>query len=269
MPEVQEVFRLATQKVRPEPGFIDRQYEHRRKQERRRKVGAFAVVATIGVVVVALIVRSAPDERQSQPAVSGPSVTVPGVPEADDPIERPSGRRLSRIVEGVPFSFTLPPYGWERFGTISLNKSAFGPQDAEGIIFWTSFPDGRDHDLCATLLSPQVGPSAADLAAAVSTAPGTMLVTGPSDVTVGRLPAQHVVLTVREDVGCHPGFFFTWEPPFRGGAMWDTTEVGDTIRVWIVDVDGTRLFIEAETHKDAGLGLKREIQRIVESIRFD
>ena len=268
MLEVQEVFRLATQKVRPDPGFIDRQHELRRKQERRRKIGAFAVVTAIVLAAVALIVRWAPHERQSQPAVTGPLVTVP-VPEAVDPIERPSGRRLSRIVEGVPFSFTLPPYGWERFGTISLNKSAFGPQGAEGIIFWTSFPDGRDHDPCATLLRPQVGPSAVDLAAAVSTAPGTMLVAGPSDVTIGGHPAKHVVLTVREDVGCHPGFFFTWEPPFRGGAMWDTTEVGDTIRIWIVDVEGTRLFIEAETHKDAGLGLKREIQRIVESIRFN
>ena len=28
--------------------------------------------------------------------------------------------------------------------------------------------------------------------------------------------------------------------------MWSTTDVGDTIGVWIVDVDGTRLFIAGE-----------------------
>jgi hypothetical protein len=105
-------------------------------------------------------------------------------------------------------------------------------------------------------------------AAAVSTAPGTALVTGPSDVTVDGRPAKHVVLTVREKAGCDPWFFFTWRDVF-GGALWPTTGVGDTIRVWIVAVDGTRLFIEAETTKQAGFDLDEEIQQIVESIRFD
>ena len=148
--------------------------------------------------------------------------------------------------------------GWERFssistdksagGPISINKSIVGPQGAEAIIFWTSFPDGDYADPCARLLSPPVGSSAADLAAAVSTAPGTELLTGPSNVTVGGRPAKHVALTVRENVGCDPGFFYTWRDVY-GGALWPTTGVGDTIRVWIVDVDGTRLFIEAETTK--------------------
>ena len=44
-----------------------------------------------------------------------------------------------------------------------------------------------------------------------------------------------------------------------------TTDVGDTIRVWIVAVGGKRLFIAAATK--AG-GLEKEIQQIVESIRF-
>ena len=51
-----------------------------------------------------------------------------------------------------------------------------------------------------------------------------------------------------------------------GGAFWRTTDVGDTIRVWIVAVSGTRLFIAAAT--TGRRGLKKEIQQIVESIRF-
>ena len=77
-----------------------------------------------------------------------------------------------------------------------------------------------------------------------------------------------MVLTVRENVGCDPGFFDTWRDVF-GGALWPTTGVGDTIRVWIVDVEGTRLFIEAETTEQPTSGLEQEIQQIVESIRFD
>ena len=101
----------------------------------------------------------------------------------------------------------------------------------------------------------------------MSTAPGTELVTGPANVTLGGRPAKYVALTVRADVGCDPGFFYTWRDVY-GGALWPKTGVGDTIRVWIVDVHGTRLFIEAET-KQASFDLQQEVQQIVESIRFE
>ena len=183
-----------------------------------------------------------------------------------------------RSEQGVRFSFRVPTVGWERFssittdksagGPISINRSETGPQGAEAIIFWTSFPAGEYADPCARVLSPRFGLSAADLAAAVSAAPGTELLTGPSNVTLGGRPAKHVVLTVRERVGCDPGFFYTWKDVF-GGALWPKTGVGDTIRVWIVDVRGTRLFIEAETAKQASRDLEQEVQQIVESIRFE
>jgi hypothetical protein len=176
--------------------------------------------------------------------------------------------RISRIVDGVPFSFSVPTGGWQQFGTISLNKGIVGPQGAEAIIFWTSYPGGDGADPCANVLSPPVGPTAADLAAAVSRARGTELVVGPSEVTVGGHPAKHVVLTVREDVGCDPGYFYTWQD-VQQGTLWPETRVGDTIRVWIVDVDGTLLFIEAETTDQADAELEREIQQIVGSISFD
>jgi hypothetical protein len=193
-------------------------------------------------------------------------------------IEAPVGPRRAVTEEGVTFSFRVPNTGgWEGFrslptdksagGPISINKSIVGPQGAEVIVFWTSFPDGDYADPCARLLNPPVGSSAADLAAAVSTAPGTELVTGPSNVTVGGRPAKHVVLTVREDVGCDPGFFYTWKD-VHGGALWPTTGVGNTIRVWIVDVDRARLFIAAGTTEQASSGLEKEIQQIIRSIRF-
>ena len=44
--------------------------------------------------------------------------------------------------------------------------------------------------------------------------------------------------------------------------------MGDTIRVWIVDMEGTRLFIAGLTHDDAGPELDEQIHTIVDSIRF-
>src|SRR4029078_6561536 len=91
-------------------------------------------------------------------------------------------------------------------GPISRNKPSGGAQDAEGIIYWTSFPDGDYADPCVRLLGRSVGRSAAGLATAVATAPGTKLVMGPSDVTLGGHPAKFVWLKVRKQIGCEPGF---------------------------------------------------------------
>jgi hypothetical protein len=269
---------MSTQKVKPDPGAPERQRARRRRLSAAKTVGAFAVVAAIGAVVAVLVLRSVPEERQSQLAAASASVRVAR-------IERPPVRKLSRVVEGVRFSFEAP-WRWERGpatrlrdgsgfrnGKLLISRNTVGPQGAEAVVFWTSFPGGDRADACGSLTRPRIGPSAADLAAAVATAPGTKLVKVPSDVTVGAHPAQHVVLTVRKDVGCDPGFFYTWRP--RGprgecwGACWLESSVGDTIRVWIVEVDGTRLFIEAETTKQAGPHLEQEIRQIVESIRFE
>jgi hypothetical protein len=181
----------------------------------------------------------------------------------------PTDRRERRLVDGVQLTFSLPA-GWERNvdPKISINKSTHPPQGAEAIIMFSSFPNGRYARPCTKLLNPStIGSSAGDLASRVARAPGTKVVSGPADVTVGGRAAKRVVVVVRRNTGCVPGFFYSWRPTI-GGALWTSTSVGDTIQVWIVKVGRTRIFIEAETTKDAGAPVGQEIQRIVRSIRF-
>ena len=218
-----------------------------------------AAVAMVAVVGIALLSPS-----------SSPSATA----------QQP-GSRLTVTENGVRFSLGgdghANEWDWAKFssiptnkspgGPISLNKSDGGSQGAEGIIYWTSFPNGDYADPCARLLGRSVGRSAAALATAVATAPGTKLVKGPSDVTLGGHPAKFVWLKVRKQIGCEPGFFYKWEDE-QGGELWPRTPAGSTIRVWIVDVDGTRLFIAAMTSEQATLRLKNAIYWIVQSIRF-
>jgi hypothetical protein len=200
--------------------------------------------------------------------------------------------KLSRSVEGVRFSLSVPRSGWEngplwrtegkfRPNGHLISKSTVGGQAAEAVIFWTGLRDGGEATPCAKVLGSVVGGSSADLAAAVARAPGTKLVNGPTRVIIGGRPAQHVVLTVREDLGCEPGYFFSWRPRnVCWGACWlSESSVGNTIRVWIVDVRGTRLFIDAEMrrhHARTGEAVppriyrevEQEITRIIGSIRF-
>jgi hypothetical protein len=182
--------------------------------------------------------------------------------------EPPIVGKVTRTVDGVPFSLQVPTADWYQFGLISLNKSIVGPQGAEAIIFWTSFPDGGDAEACAGVLDPATGLTAADLAAEVATAPGTELTSGPTDVAIGGRPAKKVVLTVREDAGCDPGYFFSWHD-MDAGPLWPETPIGATIKVWIVDIGGSVLVIEAETNELADAELEQEIEQIVGSIRFE
>jgi hypothetical protein len=187
------------------------------------------------------------------------------------PIEPLSVGRHAMTAEGVPISLRVPTKGWWRYGDLYISKSwggtsLGGRNDAEAIIFWTDVDKGDYAKACGQWWGSPDG-STADWASSAARAQGTELVRR-SNVVLGGSAANHVVLTVREDVGCNPGFFHTWRRDLARGPVWTSTAVGDTIRIWLVRVGGKLLYIEADTHRHAG-SLRREIRRIIRSIRFD
>jgi Tol biopolymer transport system component len=100
MPDVQEVFRLATQQVRPEPGALDRQLRGQRSRATKRKVGAYALVAALALVIAYLTVRALPTARdrtgsdQQQPRNAPPGLVL---------VDASTGRSR-RIVDAEPYS---------------------------------------------------------------------------------------------------------------------------------------------------------------------
>lgn len=76
MPEVQEVFRMSTQKVKPDPGALERQHTRQRRRSAGRKFGAIAVAAAIGLIAVVLILVSRP-ATDTAPAPAGDPSTPP------------------------------------------------------------------------------------------------------------------------------------------------------------------------------------------------
>ena len=230
---------------------------------------SLAAVVVAAVAVVNLLPGSGPGvgatpspSPSPTPAASFASIAFP----PDGPL---AAGRQSMTRGGIRLSVNVPA-GWHSDQGYFISKDVgVGPEGAS-FLFWDPSPVGVYADPCAQLKGPVVGPTTADLAAAMTTIPDTTLVSGPTDVTVGGRPAKRVVLTVSEDVACGgPGDeFYLWYADEEGDARY-ASALGATISVWIVDVNGTRLSIDGESYKGGGPEIEQEIQAMIDSIEFE
>jgi hypothetical protein len=218
-----------------------------------------------------LLLRAGVDAGSSPTPTPGPSAPSPdALGTATIEPEPVSVGRQSFTVNGIPLSFGVPSDGWSRFGDLYISQSTVGSQAAEAIIFWTGIWRSASARACGQWWgNPDA--SAAQIANNVSRGfPGTIaLIEGPMEVAIGGYAAQHVAFVVLSDVdSCDPGFFHSWDA-VNVGDFWAGIEVGDTVRIWLVEVGGEILYIEADTHENAGADVKEEIDRVVASMEFD
>jgi hypothetical protein len=236
---------------------------------------ALVVVAVVGISFLPGTGGVGGPGVSASPIPSPSATAMAGESPAPTIIFPPAGPlaagRHTLTEDGTVFSIQVPD-GWSSSG---LNCSGCttdggwlqrGPDDSTdpGSVWapvWSV--DGVVADPCTRTAGPIVQ-SATELADAVASLPGTDLVTTPEDVTVGGHPAKHLVIKVRDDVECSP--FYMWGVR---GIFRFATALGETNRVWIVDVDGTRFWFEAETFEGASPELEQEIQDMVDSIQFE
>jgi hypothetical protein len=241
---------------------------------------AIAAAAVVVAAFLGINLLPAGGGLGSSPSVSPPASLTPAptpspspTPAALVPEEGPLAiGRHSLALGGVRFSLDVPTDGWVSNGQFGIDKGHFDTRDAAGSILWTgSAPDNVNADPCAQtpLDPPPMPPTSSNMAAAVVSVPGIEVVSGPSEVTVGGYPAQHVVVTVPEDIGCAPNDFFLWYDDDTPGNARYASQLNSTIYVWIIDVNGTLVWIDGETYVASGPEAEQEIQQIVDSIRFE
>ena len=268
-----------------------------RRSADMNRVAKVAIAAAAVVVVAVVGINLLPTPG----GVGGPTATVTTTvtlspspsPSPAEPVFPPAGplaagthwmtRGLSRegpgfCCGGTRLSFEVPG-GWHSAQPGFIDKDGGPGPDGASLLFWDFRPAGVYADPCAHRIRPVDGTSAAELAAAVATVPGTKLVSGPSTVSVDGRYSRRVTITIPLDARCPAGDggFYLWYALGGRGSPCDgiapcpryPTELGVTIRVWIVDLGGSLLFIEAESYKDAGPNVEQEIQAIINSIRFD
>jgi hypothetical protein len=242
--------------------------------------GAAAAVVVLGVFIgLQLFGRNVGGPAPS--VEPSPTLTPPPSPSSSPAAFPPrgalsAGRHLF-TVNGVPFTMQLSSSGWTSAGFAadldggSISKGQGVTSANAWMPIWSL--DGVYADPCGGVEAPPAGPSVEDLAAAFTTIPGTEA-TEPADVTVGGLPAKVVVVTIPDDIGCAPNEFYLWYDDIScGGGDGPcgryASAPGSTTRIWIVEVDGTRLTFEAETYENARLELAQEIQGMIDSIQFE
>lgn len=238
---------------------------------------AAAAVVVIAIVGINLLPKTGGDVGVTPTVSPSPSSTAtpqpsPSPTSAVFPALGPLAiGRYPAMLEGVPLSFAIPASGWTS-DLGSIQKGTYEQPDGASINFWESAPENVYADPCAhTPLSPAPSHTAASLAGVAATIPGTTLVRGPSSVSVGGRPAQHVVFTIREDIACDPHDFYLWYDESSGGASggWRWAGgLGETHSVWIIDVDGKVVWIDGETFKGADAKPAQQIQQIIDSIKF-
>jgi Tol biopolymer transport system component len=83
MPDVQEVFRMATQKVRPDPGALERQSRNQRRRSAMQRAGGYVLLAVL-VIAAGVIGAVAVRDREERPGGEGEQ-DAPAVPSSSRP----------------------------------------------------------------------------------------------------------------------------------------------------------------------------------------
>ena len=173
-----------------------------------------------------------------------------------------------RVDEPFPvrISFDLPA-GWKTYPVLDEHLAAVckGFECELGLSFWVieNLPvDGCRPELGE--IDPPVGPTVADLAVALVTQPGYEA-TGPADSTMSGYSGAYLELTGQGIPAGGCSIRTTWETDaeFRRSLH----EEHDSI--WILDVDGTRLVVDAFAIREATERDRTELRQMVESIRIE
>jgi hypothetical protein len=149
MPDLQEVFRMSTQKVAPDPGALERQHTRQRRRSVGKKLGAFAVAAAIAVI--AAVVLWTGQAGDTTPAPVGDPTTSLGLPSPQTPSADAGAER-------VAMDFLIAYAGFdakEAMSYVAEGADLTGlieqvPADADGLALWLSFLEAQDFEQLVT-----------------------------------------------------------------------------------------------------------------------
>jgi hypothetical protein len=241
---------------------------------------AVALAAVLAGVVIGLQMLPKPTSNIGGPSPT-PLVTPVPTPSAEltaEPTEKvdvvpPPGElaigRHPLNLEGLPMTFEITQAGWSSNGIFGFDKPpTFDPAGA-GFIVWEDDADGIFSDPCAQEEAPPAGPTALDMAEAIASVPGVEVVTAPRAITIDGQEGVEVVIRIPDELPCDPTEYYLWYDTTIPGNARYASDLGMQIHVWIIDVDGHRVQLDAETYAGAKRAIRNEVEAIANSLQFE
>lgn len=235
------------------------------------------VIAACGRESVA---TSEPQTTITAPPTTGPEAST-AVPRATTTSMSESGSVLRPTgVTDSGFVTANVPEGWENLGSWAVLKGGENLPTSAFFAVWSVANIYTDRcQWRSAQLDPPVGSTVDDLATALADVWGSDS-TAPTDVMLDGFAGKQMVLTVPTDIETTPtatsGFLFTDCDAQRfqswvssdGGHRWYQAP-GQIARLWILDVDGVRLVIEASYAPETSLEDRAELLHIIDSIQIE
>ena len=228
---------------------------------------AVVVVAIAGVTLLPSLTR--PDTGATPSPISNPTAKPepsPMVLSREGPLA--AGTYSTSSIFPVPVTFTVPD-GW---GALQLAADVTVLSAEEAFVsFWIVQDAQRDPCGLGGVGDDPVGPTAAELASALASAPG-FEAPDPVRVSVGGIDAQYVEL-VGPLPECAEPEVELWLSPVGSCRCMDSEAEDSELernRLWIVDVDGTRLVVDVQDGGVTGTSeiALAELEGIIESLQL-
>jgi hypothetical protein len=225
-----------------------------------------AACAPAGVTPTAVVPSAVASPAVSSPAVSGtPSAVASSAAVAPTTRPTPSQQTARLTVAGTALGLTVElPRGWGSFD-YGADIGTSGPP--AGMAFIVSAVDNTFADPCShRQRSPKVGSTTADLAKALGEIPNTTA-TAPVQTTIAGHPATYMEIAIPASLPCAPSEFYLWQD--SPGGYWWVQGLGETARVWILEVAGQRVAFVTHSYPGSGTEAKAVFKKILDSIVFD
>jgi hypothetical protein len=276
MPELREVFEMVRSKTEPVPDAWEEQEHRQRRTTRRRKTAAFALAAAIGVVAVVIVIGTLGDEPGTEPGAQ-PIPSGQPIPPLPSGFVEPGRYVVASREPGLAGSYRISievPVGYDGYDSFFVLKRSFSTEAAVGAMAIS----GVFADPCqwkGTLLDGSAVSSTDDVVAALENQTG-LRVSTPTDVTVDglagtymerRVPAQTRISDCDgAETPEQAPVFNVYRSPGYGNRL---LHPGQLQQLWILDLDGVPLVIEASSDAGTSAQVQAELVEMVESVQID
>jgi hypothetical protein len=229
-----------------------------------------------------------PSVTAAAPATPRPSPTVVPAPTYPANISDVPGDDFSPLevetyfiepdATDIQVFYTIPSEGWLGWiGTFKPEQGTDAPYQLVGISIVNVTNVVVDGCTSGYAAYPPVGPTVDDMAAALAALSPFILTKPPSDVTVDGFSGKHLELTVPDIAfevsgddtvftDCLNGELKSWIGEPLSFAFHGYSHPGQVEEIWLLDVDGTRLMIEALSSPSSPESDITELRSILDSI---